>query len=540
MTQVQEYLLKLVKEIDEICLANDIDYYVFAGSMLGYERNEGFLPWDDDIDLIMTEENYNKFIQVMRDNPPPNRIFECREDNDEYPLQFGKYMSTDMTGLIRPHSFGNAASGLWIDIILVTPAPTSERRMNLIKKWFAPYCEVDNDIYIEYGNHFEGFYWRYRFVHFLVSVFGKARVDQWADKLFRSYSEDKCTQYLMYHCLYTDYRFFDKKFFEKPVRGLYEGEEVSVNPYNREFSRVLFGDSWMMVPKVEEQAVHTMVIDFDVPYHKYVEDYMPFQDKEKMMKIISETKQLQFKDRVNRRTYVKRRDGLKGLLVNEKIKNLIAAEGLDLVAELDKGNFECFDRVYEEYEGLQFSASVSYWRTFIPLDDDLLYPYLKKTLCYDGKYYTANKFLGMRAIASKAPLSDDLNSLKPLIEVCRKLSVALWDKQDMEQFEEIIRTEVDGKFEEFCIDFELAKLYLKMHKAVSKEDYLNIRQDVDAVLKVLPNQGECIKLLGDIEYAAGDRAKAMEFYEEAEQLTSNGLLLLDIQKKKEAYSNENL
>ena len=58
MTEVQKYLLKLVKEIDEICLANDIDYYVFAGSQLGYERNEGFLPWDDDIDLIMTQENY--------------------------------------------------------------------------------------------------------------------------------------------------------------------------------------------------------------------------------------------------------------------------------------------------------------------------------------------------------------------------------------------------------------------------------------------------------------------------------------------------
>ena len=540
MTQVQEYLLKLVKEIDEICLANDIDYYVFAGSMLGYERNEGFLPWDDDIDLIMTEENYNKFIQVMRDNPPPNRIFECKEDNEEYPLQFGKYMSTDMTGLIRPHSFGNAASGLWIDIILVTPAPTSARKMNLIKKWFAPYCEVDNNIYIEYGNHFEGFYWRYRFVHFLVSVFGKKRVDKWADKLFRSYPEDKCTQYLMYHCLYTDYRFFDKKFFEKPVRGLYEGEEVSVNPYNREFSRVLFGDSWMMVPKVDEQAVHTMVLDFDVPYQKYVDDYMPFQDKEKMMKIISETKQLQFKDRVNRRVSVKRKDGLKGMLVNEKMKHIIATEGLDLAAELDNGNLEIFREFYQGYEELQFSASASYWRTFIPLDDDLLYPYLKKTLCYDGRYYTANKLLGMRAGASETPASQELNSLKPLIDICRKLSVALWDKQDMEQLEEIIRTEIDGKFDEFCIDFELAKLYVKMHKASSREDYLNIRQDVEAVLKVLPNQGECIKVLGDIEYEAGDRAKAIELYEKAEQLTSNGLLLLDIQKKKEAYSNDNL
>ena len=540
MTKVQEYLLKLVKEIDEICLANDIDYYVFAGSMLGYERNEGFLPWDDDIDLIMTEENYNKFLKVMRENPPANRVFECKEDNSEYPLQFGKYMSTDMTGLIRPHSFGNAASGLWIDIILVTPAPVSEKRKKLISKWFAPYCEVDNDIYIEHGNHFEGFYWRYKFIHFLIDVFGKKRVDKWADKLFRSYSEEQCDQYLMYHCLYTDYRFFDKKFFEKPVRGLYEGEVVSVNPYNREFSRVLFGDSWMMVPKVDEQEVHTMVLDFDVPYYKYVDDYMPFQDKEKMMKVMSDTKKIQFEDKVRRKVSIKRRDELKGLLVNEKIRLAVEGRGLDLEKELSNGNFELFAELYREYEELQFGEAASYWRTFIPIDDDLLYPYLKKALCYDGKYYMANKFIGMRAAASKTPLSAELNSLKPLIDVCRKLSVALWDNQDMDQLEEVIRTEVDGKIDEFCIDFELAKLYVKMHKASAEEDYQEIRQDAEAVLKVIPEQGECIKVLADIEYIAGDRAKAMELYEKAEQLTSNGLLLLDIQKKKEAYSNENL
>jgi len=272
MTEVHKYLLKLVKEIDEICLANDIDYYIFAGSMLGLERNEGFLPWDDDIDLIMTEENYQKFIKVMRDNPPPNRTFECRENNKEYPLQFGKYMSTDMTGLIRPHAFGNACSGLWIDIIHVVPAPTSEKKMNRIKKWFAPYCEVDNEIYVEFKNHYEGFYWRYKFCLFLRNVFGKDRIAKWAQKLFNSYAEEDFQQYLMYHCLYTDYRFFDKKFFEKPVRCKYENLELNVAPYNREFCRVLFGDSWMIVPQVDDQNVHTMVLDFDVPYDKYVND----------------------------------------------------------------------------------------------------------------------------------------------------------------------------------------------------------------------------------------------------------------------------
>lgn len=540
MTEVQKYLLKLVKEIDEICIANDIEYYIFAGSMLGLERNEGFLPWDDDIDLIMTEKNYRKFIQVMRETPPPNRVFECREDNSEYPLQFGKYMSTDMTGLIRPHAFGNAASGLWIDIIHVTPAPTSARKMNFIKRWFSCYCELDNEIYIEQMNHYDGFYRRYRFCLFLASVFGKKRVDKWAVKLFNSYPEDKCEQYLMYHSLYTDYRFFDKKYFEKPVRQIYEDMELNVCPYNRDFCRVLFGDSWMMVPQIDARQVHTMVVDFDIPYYKYVNDYMPFLNKEEILKNLKETKILQFKNIVGRKRYIRRSSWLKGLLLNERMKAFVAEEGLDLKAALENMNTELLNSVYEDYEELQFDEMVSYWGAFIPIDDELLYPYLKKLICFDGEYYKANKLINLRTTSVKKPLSEELNSLRPLIDVCRSLSVALWDKQDMAELKNIINAEIKEKEYGFCIDFELAELYLRMYEASCSEDYEEIRKDVQAILDVSPKQGECMKLLGDIEYETGNIDNAMSYYNEAETLTSNGLLLLDIRKKKEAYCNGNL
>ena len=66
MTELQKYLVSLLKEVDEICTANHIDYYIFAGSMLGAERNEGILPWDDDIDLIMTKQNYERFREIMK------------------------------------------------------------------------------------------------------------------------------------------------------------------------------------------------------------------------------------------------------------------------------------------------------------------------------------------------------------------------------------------------------------------------------------------------------------------------------------------
>lgn len=57
----QNELLKIMIDIDSFCSKCKIDYCLMAGSALGAERHQGFIPWDDDIDIYMTEDNYSKF-----------------------------------------------------------------------------------------------------------------------------------------------------------------------------------------------------------------------------------------------------------------------------------------------------------------------------------------------------------------------------------------------------------------------------------------------------------------------------------------------
>ena len=56
----QKALLELLCEFDRICKKLDIPYILFAGSMLGAVRHKGFIPWDDDLDILMMRKDYER------------------------------------------------------------------------------------------------------------------------------------------------------------------------------------------------------------------------------------------------------------------------------------------------------------------------------------------------------------------------------------------------------------------------------------------------------------------------------------------------
>lgn len=67
---VQEYLLPILKDLDALCRENDIKYSMMGGGLLGTVRHKGFIPWDDDLDLIFDRENYDKFLKVCETKLP--------------------------------------------------------------------------------------------------------------------------------------------------------------------------------------------------------------------------------------------------------------------------------------------------------------------------------------------------------------------------------------------------------------------------------------------------------------------------------------
>ena len=77
IVKLQDKILEIADYINDFCKEHDIDYCLMGGSALGAKRHQGFIPWDDDLDIFMTPDNYEKF----------RAVFKAEGDHEKYYLQ---------------------------------------------------------------------------------------------------------------------------------------------------------------------------------------------------------------------------------------------------------------------------------------------------------------------------------------------------------------------------------------------------------------------------------------------------------------------
>ena len=82
LRDVQLLQLDVMKQIHRVCIKRNIKYYLIAGSVLGAVRHGGFIPWDDDIDIAMMRDDYERFKTIFYEEFEDNRFFLQHYDSD--------------------------------------------------------------------------------------------------------------------------------------------------------------------------------------------------------------------------------------------------------------------------------------------------------------------------------------------------------------------------------------------------------------------------------------------------------------------------
>lgn len=115
-------MLELLRYIDGVCRDNDIDYWLSSGTLLGAVRHGGFIPWDDDVDIEMPENDYHRLVGILRRAAGPYILQDSSTDAG-FLFPFAKLRDTRST--IREADgldAGQRFSGVYVDIFRLAPS----------------------------------------------------------------------------------------------------------------------------------------------------------------------------------------------------------------------------------------------------------------------------------------------------------------------------------------------------------------------------------------------------------------------------------
>lgn len=121
--------LIIANEIKRLCDKHNIKYFIVAGTLLGAVRHGGFIPWDDDMDIGMLREDYEKFISVAKAELGEDFFLQTTETDANYGLPFAKILLNG-TVLVEATAGSNAKKGIFVDIFPFDISPEEENLKN--------------------------------------------------------------------------------------------------------------------------------------------------------------------------------------------------------------------------------------------------------------------------------------------------------------------------------------------------------------------------------------------------------------------------
>ena len=126
---LQKDTLKIMLEIDRICRENNIGYFICGGTLLGYMRHGGFIPWDDDIDIGMLRADYNRFMSLASKHLGSDFFLQTRESDPLIPYLFSKVRLNNSEYVTSYNEERDFHKGICVDIFPFDKVPNNEAEL---------------------------------------------------------------------------------------------------------------------------------------------------------------------------------------------------------------------------------------------------------------------------------------------------------------------------------------------------------------------------------------------------------------------------
>ncbi|MDE5839326.1 MAG: LicD family protein [Muribaculaceae bacterium] len=136
----QSIILDIMKDIDRFCRSNGIPYTISSGTLLGAVRHGGFIPWDDDADMFMLRDDFERFIRIYKSDRY-KLVFNFEDGDKSSPSGIAKIADVS-TG--SKDSAGQLDYGVWVDVFPLESVPEDPDECH---KFMHKILRVNNRLY---------------------------------------------------------------------------------------------------------------------------------------------------------------------------------------------------------------------------------------------------------------------------------------------------------------------------------------------------------------------------------------------------------
>ena len=262
--EMKKVELEMIKKIDKICRDNDIKYSLIDGSLLGAVRHNGFIPWDDDIDIALSRPNFYKLREVLINNNYDDIIYMDFKTQKDCHYDIGKICDS-RTVLEERDIYKVNNYGVFIDVFVIDGLPSNHKMILKHMKKIARFRNLRRyAIHTKLSKMNKFINVLFKILSIPIKIYGYKRINKKIDKLMTKYDYNE-SEYVS--ILYSDvscvkHKYFPKDFFEKIHYTKFEDAELPIIDNYDKYLKDMYGN-YMEFPPIEKRCTNHYFVKLD-------------------------------------------------------------------------------------------------------------------------------------------------------------------------------------------------------------------------------------------------------------------------------------
>lgn len=265
---LQDHLLSMLAKFHKFCEDNGLTYYIIGGTFLGAVRHKGFIPWDDDMDIGMPREDYEKMCNMLSDKLPSNLELRFYKNTEKSPFHFVKLVDSNTTLIERAYT--DYVEGAYIDVFPLDGARDYKNnifeRIRCKRIWF-------EKAMILYNSMTES---RPSLVKKILIMIAKSqelrKMHERIEKKITRYSFAESEYIANFYGAYMERDICPKKYFGTPKLYEFQGFKFYGPEDSDNYLKGVYGD-YMKLPPLDQQILkhNYYYINLNLPFREYKE-----------------------------------------------------------------------------------------------------------------------------------------------------------------------------------------------------------------------------------------------------------------------------